>query len=216
MRNGSQGILERERMNRITHLVSIALLIFGLVGCGAPRPIKYYSVQFPAAPTPTTMTYPINILVGPITGSSLLRAAQIVYRTGTNQMGTYQYHRWQDPPVEIVQAKLIRMLQNSGEYQSVSGLGTTSPSEFVIRGRLDEFTEVDGAGITGLVTMEFELFNRTAGKVLWSHYYSQAEPAQGKEVPDVVSALDRNLERGLKEVVAGLSRYFATNLPKRT
>ncbi len=203
-------------MRRRTYLFSIALFALGLAGCGAPRPIKYYSVQFPGAPTPSTSTYPIDIVVGPIAGPSLLHATQIVYRVGTNQIGTYQYHRWQDPPTDIVQAKLIRMLKNSGEYQSVSGMGTTSPSEFVVRGRLDEFAEVDGQSITGLVTMEFELFNRNTGKILWSHFYSQAEPVQGKEVSDIVSALDRNLERGLKEVVAGLSKYMATNLPKRT
>jgi ABC-type uncharacterized transport system auxiliary subunit len=39
------------------------------------------------------------------------------------------------------------------------------------------------------------------------------EPAQGKEVSQVVQALDRNLDRGLKEIVAGLSQYFAANPP---
>ena len=201
-------------MHRIIHLVWIAPLALSLIGCGTPRPIRYYSVQIPTAPTPSTSTYPIDILVGPISGPSLLHAAQIVYRTGTNQIGTYEYHRWEDPPVEIVQRKLIRMLQCSGEYQSVSRLGNSSAGEFVVRGRLDEFAEVDGASLTGLVTMEFELYNRNTGKILWSHFYSQTEPIQGKEVPDVVSALDRNLERGLKEVVAGLSQYFA-KLPKK-
>jgi ABC-type uncharacterized transport system auxiliary subunit len=204
-------------MHRNIHLVWIALLALILVGCGAPRPIKYYAVQIPTAPTASTGNQSTAILVGNITGPSLLRAAPIVYRTGTNQLGTYQYHRWVDPPVEIVKRKLIRVLQSSGEYQSVSELGNGSAGELVVRGRLDEFEEVDGAtSITGLVTMEFELYNRTTGKILWSHYYSQVEPVQGKEVPDVVSALDRNLERGLKEVVAGLSRHFAAKTQKKT
>jgi ABC-type uncharacterized transport system auxiliary subunit len=203
-------------MHRIIHLVRIALLALSLVGCGAPRPIKYYSVQIPAAPTAPAGTYPIDLLVGIINGPSLLRTAPIVYRTGTNQIGTYQYHRWVDPPVEIVQRKLVRMLQCSGDYQSVSGLGNGSAGELVVRGRLDEFAEVDSAtSIAGQVTMEFELYNRHTGKILWSHFYSQVEPVQGKEVPDVVSALDRNLERGLKEVVAGLSQYF-TKIAKKT
>jgi cholesterol transport system auxiliary component len=203
-------------MHRTIHLVWIALLASILGGCGAPRPIRYYSVQIPTAPDGSASTYPIDILVGNISGPSLLRASQIVYRTGTNQIGTYQYHRWQDPPVEIVQAKLIRMLQSSGDYQSVSELGNTTIGEYVIRGRLEEFAEVDGTSINGLVTMRFELMNRGTGKILWSHFYSQVEPVQGKEVPDVVSALDRNLDRGLKEVVAGLKQYFASKLPKKS
>ncbi len=203
-------------MNRILHVVWIALLALNLAGCGTPRPIKFYTVQLPAAPTAPASTYPIDLLVGFITGPSLLRAQPLVYRADTNQIGIYQYHRWVDPPVDLVQRKLIRMLQCSGDYQSVGGLGNNSSGELVVRGRLDEFTEVDSAtGIAGQVVMEFELYNRNTGKILWLHFYSQLEPVQGKEVPGVVGALDRNLERGLKEVVAGLNRYFAANMTKK-
>jgi ABC-type uncharacterized transport system auxiliary subunit len=59
--------------------------------------------------------------------------------------------------------------------------------------------------------MEFELYNRKTGKVVWSHYYSQSEPVQGKEISAVVAALDTNLDRGLKEVAAGLNQYFLSN-----
>jgi ABC-type uncharacterized transport system auxiliary subunit len=83
----------------------------------------------------------------------------------------------------------------------------------VVRGRLDRFEEVDTESINGFVSMEFELYNRKTARVLWSHSYSQMEPAQGKEVSQVVQALDRNLDRGLKEIVAGLSQYFAANPP---
>jgi cholesterol transport system auxiliary component len=198
-------------MHRLVCFIGTGLLALSLIGCGAPRPIKFYMVQLPAAPTASTGTHSIDILVGSITGPSLLRSQPIVYRTGANQIGIYQYHRWMDPPVEIVQRKLIRMLQCSGEYRSVGSLGSNTVGEFVVRGRLDEFAEVDSAtGIAGQVTMEFELYNRNTGKILWSQFYSQAEPVQGKEVPDVVSALDRNLERGLKGIVAGLIQYFAT------
>ena len=36
-----------------------------------------------------------------------------------------------------------------------------------------QFEEVDGASISGLVSMEFELYETKTGKVVWSHYYSQ-------------------------------------------
>ena len=203
-------------MHRITYLVPIALLAVCLAGCGAPKPIKYYAVQVPSAPAPSAATYPIDIMVARLTGPSLLQSAPIVYRIGTNQMGTYLYHRWADPPVEMVQVKLIGLLRNSREFQTVGGLGPPIDTEFVLRGRLLDMAEVDAGSITALVTMEFELYNRKLAKVLWSHSYSQVEPVEGKEVSGVVSALDRNLERGLKEVVAGLSQYFAANPPKKT
>ncbi len=85
---------------------------------------------------------------------------------------------------------------------------SNSAGQFVLRGRLYNFEEVDGASISGLVSMEFELYDRKSGKILWTHFYSQSEPVQSKEISAVVSALDSNLDRGLKEVAAGLNQYF--------
>jgi ABC-type uncharacterized transport system auxiliary subunit len=203
-----------EHMHRIAALMPILILVVGLAGCGAPKPINYYSLQIPAAPSTSKPTYSIDVAVGRITGPSLLQASPIVYKTGTNQIGTYKYHRWQDPPVELVQAKLISLLRSSGGYQSVTST-TTTGADYVIRGRLHEFSEVDGEGIGALITMEFELYERRSAKVLWSHFYTQLEPAQGKAVSGVAQAIDRNLDRGLREVMTELGQYFAAN-PSKT
>jgi ABC-type uncharacterized transport system auxiliary subunit len=203
-------------MHRLTHLVPVALLALCLSGCGAPRPIRFYALQTPSAPARINTTLPIDLLVSRINGPAVLHADPIVYRIGPNRIGTYLYHHWSESPVNMVQANLIRLLRNSGDYQSVQGAGSANPDEFEVRGRLDDFAEVDGESISGIVTMEFELYNRKTAKVLWSHFYSQTEPAQGKDVSQVVQALDRNLDRGLKEVVAGLSQYFMANPPKKS
>lgn len=201
--------MKKQVMHRVMQFVLIALATLTLGGCGAPRPIKYYSVQIPATPTQINHTYPIDLLVGRVAGPDILQAAPIAYKTGSNEVGTYQYHRWTDSPVEMVQEKLICLLRTSGDYQSVSNAAGMAGGDLVIRGRLYDFAEVDGDSITGLVTMEFELYDRKAAKILWSHFYSQTEPVQGKTVALVVKALDQNLDRGLKEVAGGLGKYFA-------
>lgn len=201
-------------MHKAIQLIAAALAVLALGGCGSPKPIKYYAVQIPAAPAASTHTYAVDLLVGRITGPDLLASAPIVYKTGDRELGTYTYHRWTDPPLEMVQEKLIGLLRRSGEYASVTGLSGASGT-LAVRGRLHDFAEVDGNGIRGLVTMEFELYNRKTAKILWTHFYSQTEPVEGKAVSGVVDALDRNLERGLNEVVTGLSKYFAANPPAK-
>ncbi|MGC1294902.1 MAG: ABC-type transport auxiliary lipoprotein family protein [Alloacidobacterium sp.] len=200
-------------MHRIGRLALISSLALGLSGCGGNKPIHYYTVRLSAAPTLKTSAHPVSLLVANISGANIYQDTPIVYRVGTNEIGTYQYSRWIEPPVALLRNKLIRELSTSGDYQSVNGLGGNSAGQFVVRGRLYNFDEVDGASISGLVSMEFELYDRKSGKILWTHFYSQSEPVQSKEISAVVSALDTNLDRGLKEVAAGLNQYFSANPP---
>jgi ABC-type uncharacterized transport system auxiliary subunit len=203
-------------MHRTIRLTLTLLVALSLGGCGSSKPIRYYTLQIPAAPTLTTNAYPVSLLVANVSAAQIFQDAPIAYRIGVNEIGTYEYSHWEEPPVNLVKRRLIRLLRGSGDYQSVADLGSNSVGQFVLRGRLYDFEEVDSATIAGLVSMEFDLYDRKSGKVLWTHYYSQSEPVQTKEISAVVTALDLNLDRGLKEVVAGLDQYFAANLNKKS
>jgi len=203
-------------MHRTIRLTLTSLLALSLSGCESSKPIRYYTLQIPPAPTLTTNTYPVSLVVANISGTQFFQDAPIAYRIGVNEIGTYQYSHWSEPPVSLVRRRLIRILRSSGDYRSVTELGNNADGQFVVRGRLYDFEEVDTASIAGLVSMEFDLCDRKSGKVLWSHYYSQSEPVQSKEISAVVTALDLNLDRGLKEVAAGLGQYFSTTLGKKS
>ena len=198
-------------MNRTTRSILLSLVALTLSGCGKIKPIQYYTLQSPTAPALSTGTHAVSLLVAGIGGPEILRRSPIAYRVGGNEIGAYQYRQWEEPPVEMIQNSLIRLLRESGNYQSVESLSGASGGEFLVRGRLNDFEEVDGPAITGLVSMEFELYDRKSGKVVWAHSYSQSEPAKGKEMPAIVAALDADLDRGLKEVAAGINQYFSTN-----
>ncbi len=199
-------------MNRATGPILVSLLALILSGCGKTKPIRYYAIQSSTAPAVSSGTPTVSLLVADISTPEIFRDSPIAYRIGTNEVGTYQYSRWIEPPVEMVHGNLIHILRASGTYQSVDSLGSASGGQFVVRGHLYDFEEVDSAtGITGLVSMDFQLYDRKSGKVVWSHVYSQSEPVQGKEISAIVTALDVNLERGLKEVAAGLEQYFSAN-----
>jgi ABC-type uncharacterized transport system auxiliary subunit len=194
-----------------TRRILISLLAMGLSGCGSAKRINYYTVQMPVAPTRAASAFPVSLLIGNIAGPTIYRDSPIAYRVGSNEIGVYQYSRWVDPPLDMVKVKLLRILNESGDYQSVAGLASGTNAQYIVRGRLYNFDEVDGANISGQVSMEFELFDKKSGKIVWRHFYSQSEPAQGKDIPAVVTALDTNLDRGLKEVAAGLNQYFSAN-----
>jgi ABC-type uncharacterized transport system auxiliary subunit len=198
-------------MNRTSGSILLMLCALILSGCGHPKAIRYYTVQSATAPAVSTNGQSVSLVVGTISGPEIFRGSPIAYRIGTNEVGTYQYSQWVEPPVVLVQNSLIRVLKASGNYQSVASLGSSADGQYLVRGRLYDFEEVDGGSITGLVSMEFELLDRKSGKIVWSHFYSQSEPVQGKEMSAIVTALDVNLDRGLKETAAGLNQYFSAN-----
>jgi ABC-type uncharacterized transport system auxiliary subunit len=200
----------------MTLFIAVLLGAVGLGACGGGRPIRYYTVELPPAPQPSTKAYPITLLIGRIGAPEILQDEPIAYRLGPNEIGTYNYHHWIEPPVRMVKVILIRQLRVSGKYQSVAELGSSVQGEFVLQGRLYDFEEVDAGGTAALVTMEFELLDRKTSRTVWTHFYSRSEPVEGKEISDVVSALDRNLMRGLTEVVSGMEVYFSANLPGKS
>jgi ABC-type uncharacterized transport system auxiliary subunit len=197
-------------MNRASGSVVLSLFVLILCGCGSSKPIRYYTIQSSTAPTLSTGAQATSLLVARISGAEFLRGTPIAYRVGANEIGTYQFSRWVEPPVQMVQISLIHALKSTGNYISVDSLGSSSDGQYVVQGRLNDFEEVDGPTITGLVSMDFELYDHKSGKVVWSHSYMQSEPVQGKEMSAVVTALNDNLERGLKETAAGLNEYFSS------
>jgi ABC-type uncharacterized transport system auxiliary subunit len=203
-------------VRRMIPFIVVLLAAVGLGACRGGRPIRYYTVELPPAAQPSTNVYPITLLIGRIGAPEILQDDSIAYRTGPNEIGTYNYHHWAEPPSRMVKVTLIRQLRASGKYQSVADLGSTVQGQFVLQGRLYDFEEVDTGSTAALVTMEFELFDRKTAKTVWTHFYSHSEPVQGKEIPDVVSALDRNLVRGLTEVTSGLDGYFSVNVPGKS
>src|SRR5579863_5900093 len=195
--------------------LGIGLLVTWLGGCGGSPPvIKYYTAELPAAPDAVRTAYPVMLLVGRVTAPMILRDDRIMYRTGANEMGAYEYHRWAEPPALMLEVSLLRLLRQSGRYASVEEASSKVTGLFVVHGRLSDFEEVDASAVTARVTMEFELDDRKAGRTVWSHFYSHDEPVASDEIPDVVAALNRNLERGLEEVVAGLAGYWDKNPPQ--
>jgi ABC-type uncharacterized transport system auxiliary subunit len=199
-------------MLRMIRITLVGFAIATLSGCLGGRPIRYYTVTLPPTPEPGADVYPFTLLVGHISAPEILEDQPIVYRSGKNEIGVYQYHQWIEPPAEMVKIMLIRRLRASGKYQSVAQLGSRLQGDYVLHGRLYDFEEVDkGEDITALVSMQFELYDRKTHKEVWNRFYSHTEPVQGKKISDVVSALDHNLEQGLTEVMSGLNAYFSAN-----
>ncbi len=204
-------------MRRLSGFILAALTFTPLLvlgGCGRGHPIRYYTLQLPPAPEASASVYPVTLLIGRMEAPAILEDEPIVYRTGPNEIDTYPYHLWVEPPVRLVKNMLIRRLRASGKFRAVAELGSAMQGDYVLQGKLYDFEEVNKQGMEALVNIEFELLDRKTRSAVWTHYYSRSEPVQGKQIADVVAALDGNLARCLGEVAAGLDAYFSANLSR--
>jgi len=96
-------------------------------------------------------------------------------------------------------------------YRAVHYRRSNMQGDFAIRGRLYDFKEVDAGTTSARVTLELEMRDLKSGGTVWTHYYTHDEPASGKDVPAIVAALDSNVQRCVKEVVASLDQYFTAH-----
>ena len=193
--------------------IGAAVMIGLLSGCRAARPSRYYQLTVPAdaGAVEKANVVPVTLLLGQLMTSHLYREDRIVYGNGAEQLGTYEYQRWAEPPTEMIQEVLLRELRASGRYRAVHYRRSNIQGDFALRGRLYDFKELNGAQMSARVTLELEMRDLKNGATVWTHYYTHDEPASGKDVPAVVAALDKNVQRGVKEVVESLDQYFASH-----
>lgn len=196
-------------------ITSVALMIGLLSGCGAARPAKYYQLTVPAdvRGVEKADAVPVTLLVGGLMTSHLYREDRIVYGD-SEQLGTYEFQRWAEPPTEMIQEVLMRELRASGHYRAVQYQRSSMQGDFALRGRLYDFKEITGGQMSARVTLELEMRDLKNGATVWTHYYTHDEATSGKDVPAVVAALDKCVQRGVKEVVESLDEYFATHPAK--
>jgi ABC-type uncharacterized transport system auxiliary subunit len=204
-------------MRRTLQVALIILTAGAAAGCGASRPVKYYVLDASAAPAAASPTqYPVRLSIGHISTSYLYRDDRLVFGSGPVQLGTYEYERWAESPAEMMQDLLVKSLRQTGQYTSVSKLGSTSRGDYIVRGHLDALYEVDQPELLARFSIRVELYDPKSGDVVWLGSYSHDEPANGKSVASVVEAMSHNVQAGMQRLTSQIGDYFASHPPKQS
>lgn len=195
-------------------VAALVPFISWLVGCGSPRPIKYYGVSYPTKSFVAPDAIDTTICVRIFETSPLYLDNKMVYGFDSPEMGTYEYQRWVEPPVQLLQASLVRGLRASGRFKGVYTLRADTAARYVLGGQLYDFKEVDGPTIVARLNYEVRLHDRKSGVNLWDYSYNHDEPATEKSVTAFVLAMDKNLQRSVQEIQTGLEGYFKAHPPQ--
>jgi ABC-type uncharacterized transport system auxiliary subunit len=197
-------------MMRFTTSICLAIA-GGLVSasCVATKPAHYYTIE-PASP-PANQGKPdgLILLVGDISTPAALQDGRIRYRIGSNEAGAYEYHRWTEQPGAMVRNSLLGALRASGKYQRVLESSSSANGDYLLRGKLYEFDEVDNASIQTKVSLHVELVDKKTNRNVWDRIVEREEPVSSKSVTDVVHSLDWNLQHVVTETAAEIDKFLA-------
>ena len=201
------------RRMRFSALLMLAMLV---AGCGAARPVKYYVLDMNPAPANTASAQiPVTLLVGRLVASQLYHDDRLVYGSGPVQLGTYEYDRWAEPAADMVQNMLVTILRRQGQFRAVSKVTSNVRGEYVVRGHLFAMYGEDQPELVARFTLQLELYDPSTRTMVWSQIYTHDEPVQGKTVPDIVIAMDKNVTAGLLQLSAGIEQYFVNHPPQQ-
>jgi ABC-type uncharacterized transport system auxiliary subunit len=182
-------------------------------GCVSARSPRYYRLNLAPATTQSNLSpFQVSILVGRLTAPRILRDDRVVYGMSDVELGVDEYHRWTEPPTEMIEDLLVQQLRHSGQYKSVQRISSTARGDYLLRGHLTSLNEVDDpSGIKARFNIQLELFDQKSGSVVWTGSYSHDEPVEKKTVTAVVESLQKSVNEGIEQLTAGLAQYFSSH-----
>ena len=205
----------RRRMKMKRTLTTIVLCLVTLVilaGCGGVRYPKYYTLHLPAPPDPpASENAHATIGIRQFMAPTYLREGAIVYKPSPEQIGFYAYHRWAINPCEIVTNSVIERLRARGDFARVKPYDGRPDIEYVLSGRLEKLEEIDyESGVKVEVAISAQMTNLVTGATVWTNAVSEVGNVNKRDVPAVVSEMNRTMERAIKKLLSPMPADVAT------
>lgn len=199
------------RLVTTTVLCLITLVI--LAGCeGRVRYPNYYTLNLPAPPDPPPLENTHTTLaVREFSAPTYLRQGAIVYKTSPEQVGFYAYHRWATDPRDIVTNAVIARLRAEPAFAFVSRYDGRADVKYVLSGRLEKLDEFDyEGGVKVEVALSAQMKNIGSGATVWTNIVSEVGNVNQRDVPAVVSEMNRTMDRAITKLLDSLPATVAT------
>ena len=197
----------RRRMNMKNTLTTIVLSLAALVilaSCGGKvRYPNYYTLNLPAPPDPpASENAHATVAIREFRAPAYLRQGTIVYKPSPEQIGFYAYHRWAIDPCEFVTNSVIERLRASGHFAHVKAYDGRPGIEYVLSGRLEKLEEIDyQGGVKVEVAISAQMTNLATGLTVWTNAVSEVGDVNKRDVPDVVSEMNRTMGRAIEKLL---------------
>ena len=205
----------RRRMSMrrtVTTIVFCLAALVMLVGCGRVRYPKYYTLNLPAPPDPPPAeNVHAAVAIREFRAPAYLKQGAIVYKPSPEQIDFYAYHRWAVNPCEFVTNSVMERLRASGDFARVTPYDGRPDTQYVLSGQLEKLEEIDYAGgVKVEVAISAQMTNLTTGMTVWTNSVSEIGEVNKRDVPAVVSEMNRTMERAINKLLSPMPADVAT------
>jgi len=191
-----------------TRIVFCLAALVILTGCGGRvKYPSYYTLNLPAPPDPPAAENArATLAIRQFRSAPYLRQGAIAYKTSPEQIGFYAYDRWAVDPRDFVTNSIIERLRASGAFAHVQPYNGSRDVDYVLSGRLEKLEELDyQGGVKVQVAISAEMTSIATGKTVWSNAVSEIGDVDKRDVPAVVSEMNRTMERAIEKLVTPLT-----------
>ncbi len=193
---------------RIRSLSLLALV--ALAGCAsAPVPeVAYYKMPDPQVEARPAPAFAMPVVVDTLLADGLHGEQSILYATKPGgSVRAYHYQRWNDPPVRLLQRRLIRMLRDGNVSPVVADRLSTSVVAVRVSGVVERFERVrreDGWYAEVRLELRADVGEEALPAVLST--YEAAAPAGAETIEATVRAFALATDQALAAFVGDLAK----------
>ncbi len=205
---GSSSSAWRRKLGRPLAAVFGIVAVLLCAACGGSVPkTNYYTLQMPPPPPPVNDPKTnFTVAIERFRAGEMLRNDRIVYYESPTELNFYDYHRWSADPGIMLAQLVARDLEDMALFAQVQLGPVRELVDYVLRGRIFNFEEVDyEGGAKGRVGFELTLFRTVDRKVVWSANRQIERAAQKPGLEGVVNALSDASQTLLRDMLPGLA-----------
>ena len=217
--NERMGLLARLGAQRMDMKRTLKTIVFSLTAlviltscAGRVRYPNYYTLNLPAPPDPPPAeNVHATVAIREFRAPAYLKQGAIVYKPSPEQISFYAYHRWAINPCEFVTNSVIDRLRARGGFARVKSYDGRPDTEYVLSGRLEKLEEIDyQGGVKVEVAISAQMTSLATGATVWNNAVSEVGDVSKRDVPAVVSEMNRTMERAIEKLLNPMPADVAT------
>ena len=180
-------------------LASLPLLVAlggcSLLGGGKREPVTIYSPQVAVQPDPSWPQAGWQLSIAKPTAARLVDSPRIAVRPAPGELQVYRGSSWAQPPTDMIEASVLRVLEDSGKIAGVGRLATGMRSDYRLALDVRRFESDYRGGTLPVATIEVSatLLNNRDQRIVARHTFLEEEQAAATDVGTVTEAFGRAL-----------------------